>query len=114
MTRLALHGFLKAVVDRDSLVLGVRIFYMTLPLYITALVSFFIIRCGIFSSVAVPHLVTLFVWLIYRLSSACLCISVIMCKFVIRCKFLLSLNNAHNQALIKQHTLIIHKKVPLN
>ena len=74
MTSLPLYAFLKARVDCDSLVRDVRLFQMMLPLYIGALASFFVVDYDTFSSVAVPHLVTLFVWSIYRSSSARLCI----------------------------------------
>ena len=83
MTRLALYAFLEVRVDCDYLVLGVRLFHRLLPLYIGALASFFVIGLSTFSSVAVPRLVILFVWSIYRSSSARLFISVIRCRFLL-------------------------------
>ena len=83
MTRLALYAFLKVRVDCNSLDLGARLFHMTLLLNIGALANFFFIGYGTFSSVAVPRLVTLFVWSIYRSFSARLCISVIRCRFLL-------------------------------
>ena len=104
MPRLALHAFLKARVDSDSLVLGVRLFYVTHPVYIGTLASFFDVGCGAFSSVAVPHLVTPFVWSIYR-SSVHLCIS------VIRWKFLLSLRvSILDRLCISTMLIVVHWK----
>ena len=57
ITRLALDPFLKVRVDYDSLILGVRLFHMTLPLYIGALANFFVVGFGTFSGASVPRLV---------------------------------------------------------
>ena len=56
---------------------------MTLPLYIGPLASFFVIRCGTFSSVIASHLVTPFVWSIYRSLLVCALMS-LGCLFLVR------------------------------